>query len=160
GDFGIFWQRADGTGSVERLTKAEKDTQHIPDSWSPDEQWLSFTLVKSGTQSVWLFSSKDKKTTPFADIAGGLLGRSVFSPDGKWIAYQSSETGRNEIFVQPFPATGTKYQITRGTDSHHPLWSPDGKELFYVPGPGQFVRVGVSTQSNFSVGNPTPVLPG
>jgi serine/threonine-protein kinase len=160
GDSGIFSQRADGTGTVERLTKAEKDTQHIPDSWSPDGQWLSFTLVKAGTTSVWLFSSKDKNITAFPGIPGALAGRSVFSPDGKWIAYQSSETGQTEIFVQPFPPTGTKYQITRGTDSHHPLWSSDGKELFYIPGPGQFLKVALSTQTNFSVGNPTPALPG
>src|SRR5262249_20225747 len=76
GDFGIFWQRADGTGSVERLTKAEKGTQQIPDSWSPDGQWLSLTLFKSGTRSLWLFSSKDKNTTAFADVSGAFTGES------------------------------------------------------------------------------------
>ena len=161
GDAGIFWQRADGTGTVERLTNAEKETQQIPDSWSPDGRQLSFTAVKPpGVAAVWILSLQDKKTTPFAEAAGTFLGRSVFSPDGKWLAYQSNETKRSEIFVQPFPATGAKYQITRDTDSHHPRWSPDGKELFYIPGPLQFLKVSISTQPAFSVGNPVPAVSG
>ena len=70
------------------------------------------------------------------------------------LAYQSTETGEDEIFVQPFPPTGAKYQLPNVLDNHHPLWSPDGRELFYVPGPGEFTVVGVTTQPSFSFGNP------
>ena len=86
---------------------------------------------------------------------------SSFSPDGRWIAYTSNETGvpgDNNVFVQPFPPTGTKYQISKaGENGHIPLWSPDGKELFYVPGLGQLVVVAVNTHPTFSVSDPVAV---
>src|SRR5262249_7935993 len=159
GDRAIFWQRADGTGTAERLTKPEKDVEHIPDSWSPDGQRFSFTAVKGNAASIWIFSLQDKKATVFAEEQSAFLGRSVFSPDGNWLAYQSSETGPERIFVQPFPRTGTKYQISKDA-GHHPLWSPDGKELFYIPGPSQFRKVSISTQPNFTFGNPEPAPNG
>ena len=156
GDLGIFWQRSDGTGAPERLTKADKGTVHIPTSWSSDGQTLAFTVVKGTEQAVWTFSLKSHATTIFASAPFAAVANAVFSPDGRWITYQSSETGRNEIFVRPFP-TGSKYQISRDGDNHHPFWSPDGKDVFYVPGPGQFVAVSVTTQPTFTFGEPRPV---
>jgi hypothetical protein len=78
----------------------------------------------------------------------------VFSPDGRWVAYQVGEPSSTEgwMFVQPFPPTGTKHQIARGG---RPGWYQDGKELdlFFVPAPGQFQAVRVRTQPTFSWGN-------
>ena len=78
----------------------------------------------------------------------------MFSPDGQWLAYQSDETGQYEIFVQPFPPTGAKYQVPVTNDNHHPIWAPDGRSLFYVPGPQLFARVSVATAPTFRFGNP------
>src|SRR5262249_6973248 len=82
----------------------------------------------------------------------------VFSPDGRWLAYASNElefTGRPEIFVQPYPLTGAKYKIT--TDGGgDPLWSPDGKELFYS-WDSKLFAVEVRTQPAFSFGKPSPL---
>jgi hypothetical protein len=64
--------------------------------------------------------------------------------------------GAGSLFVQPFPATGAKYQISK-TVGIHPTWSPDGKELFYGAGPGQFVAVSVTTRPTFTFGNPVPL---
>ena len=64
------------------------------------------------------------------------------------------------IYVQPFPATGAKFQISKDVGGHHALWSPDGKEIFYVPGGGPVVAVSVTTQPTFAVGNPAPVAGG
>jgi hypothetical protein len=62
------------------------------------------------------------------------------------------------IFVQPFPATGTKYQISKDPRSHHPLWSPDGKELYYIPGPLRDVlAVNITTQPSFAFARAAPV---
>ena len=88
---------------------------------------------------MWTFSLQDKKATPFGGVQSSNPITAVFSPDGRWVAYSSNETGRPAVYVQPFPADGTKYQLPKDTnDEHHPLWSPDGRELFYVPGPGRF----------------------
>jgi hypothetical protein len=81
-----------------------------------------------------------------------------------WVAYgtnpatRAAARGATTVYVQPFPATGEQYQISRrDEDGHHPLWSPDGKELSYIPQAGQLVGVSVSTQPSFSVGNPVPI---
>ena len=174
GDLSIFWQRADFTGTAERLTKADKAVAHIPDSWSPDGMRFSFTAAKGGSSAVWIFSLGDKKATVFAEAPSALLGRSAFSPDGRWVAYQSNELGakrlfsvsqiRTDVFVRPFPPTADKYQISMRSGSndtnHHPFWSPDGKELFYIPRANEVLAVNVTTRPSFAFGNPVSVLQG
>jgi serine/threonine-protein kinase len=156
GDLGIFWQNADGTGTAERLTKPEKGTEHIPDSWSPDNKRFSYTVSKGPESAVWIFNLQDKTSTVFAEKLGASIDRSAFSADGQWLAYQSSETGANEVFVQPFPATGAKYPVVKGG---HPFWSPDGRALFFNPGPNRIESVAITTKPTFSFKQPVP-LPG
>jgi serine/threonine-protein kinase len=161
GDAGIFWQRADGTGPAERLTKAEPGVSHIPDSWSPDGQTLSFTVVKGNESSIWIYSLREKKAAVFEQAAGKLVERSMFAPDGLWLAYQSNESGSNlqrEIFVQPFPANGTKYQVSKGDGNNYsPLWSPDEKDLFYSKGGPGVVSAQIATKPTFTFGNPISI---
>jgi eukaryotic-like serine/threonine-protein kinase len=164
GDLGIFWQLADGTGTAERLTKPEKGISHIPDSWTPDGQTLSFTEVKGNASAVWTYSLRNKKATPLAEVPGFLLGSSVFSPDGRWLAYQelnlpanrrdSSSMIVDRIYVQSFPPSAARYQVPSEGVNHHPLWSPDGKELFYTGGPDIFESVSVTTKPSLSFGSP------
>jgi serine/threonine-protein kinase len=158
GDLGIFWQRADGAGTAERLTRAEPGVAHVPESWSPDGQHLLFSATKGNDFSLWTFALADRKTEPFAGVRSGRLLNATFSPDGRWVAYGSDESGTDAVYVQPFPATGAKYQISRGDVGHHPVWSRDGKQLFYIPGPGRFVAVSVTTQPSlaFSAAVPAP----
>ena len=161
GDLGIFWQRADGTGTAERLTKADKDASHIPESWSPKGDVFSFRVTKGTNNSVWMFSLRDKKSAPFGGIQSSVPTDSVFSPDGRWVAYESG-TGRGTgvVYVQPFPATGATYQVPvlEAGGYRHPLWSPDGKELFFMIGGDSRMKVaGVTTRPGFVLGNPAPV---
>jgi serine/threonine-protein kinase len=155
GTWGSFGNSADGTGIVERLTKPEKGTAHFPDSWSRDGQLLSFTAVQGGTSSVWTFSLRDKKVAPIAN-APSFSGWSMFSPDGRWLAYQTTELGNVRIYVRPFPATATNYQISKSLGAS-PLWSPDGKELFFTTVPNNVVAVSVRTEPSFSFSGPVPV---
>jgi eukaryotic-like serine/threonine-protein kinase len=158
GDLGMFRQRADGTGTAQRLTKPEQGVAHIPDSWSHDGQNLSFTAVKSATEAaVWIYSLNDKKATVFAQAESKNIARSAFSPDSRWLTYQSNEMGRNQIWVQPFPATGAKYPIV---DGGQPFWSFDGKELFYNAGPGLTAAVNITTRPNFAFSEAMPVPRG
>jgi serine/threonine-protein kinase len=154
GDLGIWWQRADGNGVAERLTKPDKGVTHIPDSWSPDGQVFSFTEEKNGTSAVWTYSLRDKKATVFAETPGSRFDRSVFSPDGHWVAYQLDTQPSSRIYVRPFPATATVYVAPEDVDSHHPVWSPDGKELFYVAGASLFGSVSITTKPSVSFGVP------
>src|SRR5262245_21875647 len=160
GDAGIFVQRADGTGSAERLTRADGGVAHLPESWSPDGKQILFSSNKRTEYSLWTLSVADGKTQPFGSVHSGKLLNATFSPDGKWIAYGTDETGVDAVFVEPFPATTAKYQISSGDVGHHALWSRDGKQLYYIPGPTRFVSVNVATQSGFAVTPPTPTPRG
>jgi Tol biopolymer transport system component len=155
GDLGIFWQRADGTTAAERLTKPDKDMAHVPESWSPDGKTLLFSVAKGTSYSLQALSLPDKKVTAFGDIQSSDPPAATFSPDGRWVAYTVSQLGAFvSLFVQPFPTTGAKYQISKF--GAHPTWSPDGKELFYSAGGagGTFAAVSVTTRPTFTFGNP------
>jgi Tol biopolymer transport system component len=154
GDLGIWWQRADGNGAAERLTKADKGATQIPDSWSPDGQTFSYTEVKGASSAVWTYSLRGKKATLFAEAPRPYLGRSAFSPDGHWLVFQDSNVTENQIYVKPFPPTATTYQVPQDGSSHHPAWSPNQKELFFVSGNGRFDSVSVTTQPSFTFGIP------
>ena len=175
GDAGIFWQRADGTGPAERLTKPEQGLSHVPEAWSPkgdsflfgvnkgrdisDPSALAVGNAAADPFSLWTFSLSDKKATRFGQVQSFFPLNAVFSPDGRWVAYASGdEKGVIEIYVEPVPATGAKYQIPKEPRSHHPTWSPDGKALDDTPGPGQNnIAVNITTQSSVAVGNGVPV---
>ena len=161
GDAGIWWQRADGSGPAERLTKPEQGVSHIPDSWSPDGQTFSFTAVKGEAEALWTFSTRDKRATLFREDPAARLGRSVFSPNGRWLAYQQRDgSDVVHIYVQTYPPTPTRFQISKaGGFYRHPVWSQDGKELFYMSGTGaNVVEVSVAEQPSFTF-SVLPLLP-
>ena len=161
GDLGVFWQRADGTTAVQRLTKPDKDTAHVPESWSPDGKTLLFSVAKGSSYSLAALSLTDKKVTPVGGIQSAFPPSATFSPDGRWVAYSATASGPpvGSLFVQPFPTTGATYPISKSGGGFHPTWSPDGKELFYFTGGGgaQLLAVSVKTRPTFTFGNPVPV---
>lgn len=158
GDLGIFRQRADGSGVAERLTKPVKGISHVPESWSPKGDVVLFHAGEGTNFSLWTLTLNDKKASPFGDVKSLNRTHAAFSPDGKWVAYDMQEPSRtSEIFVQPFPATGARYQLPINRDNHHPAWSRDGKHLYYVPGPGEFAVIPVSTTPSFTFGTPMPI---
>src|SRR5262249_51446572 len=155
GDAAIFWQRVDGSGAAERLTKPEPGASHIPESWSPDGKVLLFNETKGSAVSLWSLSLSDKTLAPFDSVHSyDAPTTAAFSPNGRWVAYGSSRNGvrTGALFVQPFPPTGATYQIGTG-GGVHPLWSPDGRELFFNPSQTDFAVVSISTQPTFTFGN-------
>ena len=93
GDPAVLWQPAIG-GTAERLTKPDPGTSHTPESWSPDGEVLLFSATKDLISSLWTFSLKDRKATPFSDVKGSSLPtNAMFSPDGRWVAYQIGQPG-------------------------------------------------------------------
>jgi len=154
GDLGIWWQRADGSGTAERLTKPDKGISDVPDSWSSDGQNFSFTEEKNNKTAVWTYSVREMKATVFAEMPGASLSWSVFSRDGRWVAYQLSAQPNSRIYVQPFPPAATAYVAPEDGDAHHPVWSPEGNELFYVAGPSVFGSMSFNTRPSVSFGIP------
>jgi serine/threonine-protein kinase len=134
---GISWIRADGAGEAQRLTEKSSSLQ-IPASFSPDGKWLAFTDQGIGTGlDIWTlpieFSNADNpipgKPAPFLQTPITEMNP-AFSPDGRWLAYASTESGTPEVYVRPFPGPGGKRQISSG-GGMHPMWSPKAHDLFY-----------------------------
>jgi serine/threonine-protein kinase len=159
-DVAVFRQPVNG-GPAERLTTPNPGTSHVPESWSPDGQFLLFSATKGFVTSLWMLSLKDRVARPFGDVnASSLPTDAIFSPDGRWVAYQIGQAGVVEAttYVQPFPPTGNKYQIAAGG---RPLWSHDSKRLFFVPSPGRLMAVTVlTTDPSFTVSSPVAVPRG
>jgi Tol biopolymer transport system component len=133
----LYWQRADGAGEVQRLT--ESTNSQAPSSWHPTSRFLAFMdAPRSQNPSIMILPIegdetagwKPGKPTVFLDTPANELQAS-FSPDGKWLAYISNESGQNEVYARPFPGPGGKWQISTDGGSN-PLWSRTRPELFYV----------------------------
>jgi Tol biopolymer transport system component len=151
GDVAIFQQRADGSGTAERLTKPEPDTSHIPQSWSPDGAHLLFSVQKGPQYTLWILTLKDRRISPYSNVTAR---EAVFSPDGRWVAYHVSQPGNNTTFVEPFPATGAKYQFP--TPGGHPFWSPKGDAIVVNTSPTTSSVAAVTTTPRFGFGPPQP----
>src|SRR5262249_7984440 len=116
---------------------------------------ISFITLNNGDYDVWRYSMTDKKATPLIQLAGSSQHSSRASPDERWLAYVSDETGRFEVYVQPLPTTGAKFQITK-EGGEHPVWSPDGHELVYNRGDRLF-SIPIKTEPTISAGAPAPL---
>src|SRR6202521_5001845 len=152
----LFWQSADGGGSAEELTTGKLDLNNIPSAWSPDGQELAF-LEGGAIRNIWILPLKDR--TPHVFIASPAYESAPsFSPDGRWIVYTSTESGRSEVYVRPYPGPGGKWQISTegGTE---PVWNPKGRELFYRDGQ-KMMAAEYTAQPTFSAGKPRMLFQG
>lgn len=129
GTFTMWWMPADRSGPEERLVPA--GARQSAASWAPDGRAMAFTEVDAENgPDIWVLEMEgQRRPRPFLQTKFA-EGSPKFSPDGRWIAYCSNESGRNEIYVQPYPGPGPRIQISAegGTD---PVWAKSGKELFY-----------------------------
>jgi Tol biopolymer transport system component len=155
GSLSVFWQSADGSGGLERLTNGAAD---IPISWSADGRLLAFLALGSAGDDVFVLGLNDRKVQSFVQSRGSVLGAAEFSPDGHWLAYASDQSGRREIYVQPYPGPGGKWQISTdgGTE---PVWNRNEQELFYRSG-DKMMAVDISTRPAFAAGKPRQLFEG
>ena len=131
----VYWQAADGSGTPERLLTDETMTDFVPYDWSLDGETLFLTAVSQETgRDIGMVSSDGSGIweplvqTPADDFSPAI------SPDGRWLAYASNESGGYEVYVQRFPELLGRQQVSVG-GGHRPHWSEDGRELFYLRAP-------------------------
>ena len=155
---GLYWVPADGSGQPERLAQSDNAR---PGSWSPDGKTLAFveTAGPTLTDLLTLTLDGDRKPQVFLRTPAR-ESHPEFSPDGRWLAYQSDETGAIETWVRAFPDTRAKWQISRG-GGQTPRWSRDGRELVYRVPDGQLmsVKVDITATRSFQYEAPQPLFP-
>jgi Tol biopolymer transport system component/predicted Ser/Thr protein kinase len=150
-----------GAGEERQLVEPSAERPMLSD-WSPDGRYLMYQtgVENSGGAKLWALPLVgDRKPIPYTTWPGTHTN-AQFSPDGRWVAYESNETGRYEIYVAPFPATGAKWVVS--TDGGLvPRWRGDGKEIFYLsPNGAQMMSAQVSGKgAGFEVGEVRPLLP-
>ena len=150
----VFWKAADGTGEAERLTTGT--TVQVPSSWSPDgeSQVLYEAHPETGGDIAVLSMDGDGTTEPLLQTEFVEFYPEV-SRDGRWLAYQSNESGQDEIYVRPFPNVGAgKWQVSQD-GGRWPVWAPDSRELFYRRLPDfALMAAPIDTEPTFRPGNP------
>ena len=149
----LHWKPADGSGQAEPLlTGASRVSSY---SWSPDGQTLAFMKNNPSTgEDLWILPREGDPSSFLSTAARE--NDPHFSPDGHWLAYVSDESGRSEVYVQPFPGPGRKQPFS-SEGGNIPVWSPDGGELFYRQG-RQMMAVTVETEPSFKGGHTTGTL--
>ena len=157
GRFNLFLQLADGSGEAERLVTSE--TNLFPGSWSPDGRALIYQeYSRAHGPDLWLQSFIGRPARrPIANSASGEWD-GVFSPDGRLVAFTSIESGRLEVYVQPYPGPGGKRQVSND-GGNSPVWSRSGHELFYLNG-DKMMTASVSSRGGITLGRPELLFEG
>ena len=166
-DGDLYWMRADGSGEAERLTTSDANARsshrvQVPTSWSPDGRTLVFTQrlgsAASVNRDIWALTLGDSAPAarPFL-VSAADESSAELSPDGRYLAYESNQSGRSEVYVQPFPGSGRR-ELVSTDGGGQPVWARNGRELFYrAPGPGPMMRmmaVDVRLGEVFTAGRP------
>jgi serine/threonine-protein kinase len=156
----LLVKNTDGSGKAERLTDAPTDKRAVaefPDSWSPDGTVIAYVVALNligktegaFARDIWLASPDGRRQarawleTPHTESAA------AFSPDGRWMAYVSDESGRQEVYVRPFPGPGGRFQVSSNGGAE-PVWTREGREIIYRRG-AEFVAAEVQTDPTFAV---------
>ena len=160
-DTNIFLKQSQGLQPAKSIfsvkTSAQATDDLDPNSWSLGDKELLCTLLSStGGSQLVLLTVPGGKMTPFLSTKSNETNGQI-SPDGKWVAYASNESGDWEIYVTTFPTAAGKWQVSRGGGTE-PRWRGDGKEIFYIGTGSTLTAVPVNATDTFSSGNPAPLF--
>ncbi len=158
GQFNVYEKAADGTGEARELFRSNAESRPI--SWSQDGRYLALYRVDPSTRAdIWILPLQgEQKPFPFLQTPFEEQGAD-FSPNGRWIAYNSDESGRVEVYVTPFPGPGGRWQISTAGGSR-PRWRRDGKEIYYLAPDDKLMAVSLSERgASLEVASPQPLFP-
>jgi Tol biopolymer transport system component len=151
GHYDLYQKSSGGASSEELLLESTQDK--VPADWSPDGRFLLYLTLDPQTDwDLWVLPMEgDRKPWPFLKT-NFRDGAGVFSPDGRWVAYLSYQSGRSQVYIRPFllPATAgavdrsvREWQVST-SGGMHPRWSPDGKELYYIAPDGKLMAAAIN----------------
>jgi dipeptidyl aminopeptidase/acylaminoacyl peptidase len=149
--FDLYLKNTDGA-QEERAIEATPAQDKYSSAWSVDGKFILYTR---GTE-LWFLTVPEMRSQLFLK-APSAMKNAQFSPDGKWVAYASNESGKWEIYVTSFPDAHGKWQVSNG-GGDQPRWRGDGKELFYLAADGKIVAVPVKEGANFNSGAPVALF--
>ncbi|HEX6615834.1 MAG TPA: protein kinase [Gemmatimonadales bacterium] len=154
----VYARLADGSAPDRPLLRLDRQVQEV--TWSPDGRWILVRTDNGGPGAgdiVGVRTTGD--TTPVPLVASPFTElHPAASPDGRWLAYTSNESGANEVYVRPFPTTtGGRWQVSNGGGSE-PRWSPDGRELFYLDGSFRLTAAEIRRGPSFEVSELRPLF--
>ena len=150
--FRLYLKNADGSGPDEEVADLGAGLQVHAWDWSRDGKNV---LVRKENE-LWYLSWPQRVAKPLFQ-AEWTVRNAQFSPDGRWIAYASNETGSMEIYVSPFPSVNGKWQVS-SAGGQEPRWRQDGKELFYLSAEGKMMAAAVTAGTSFEAGSPVALF--
>jgi len=152
----VYVRSSSGAGGEECIFQSDRAKYTI--DWSPDGRFLLLRVIDAKSNlEIWAMPvSGDRKPFPFLKADFG-VSHGQFSPDGRWVAYASNESGKWEIFVAPFPGPGGNWKVSAAGGSE-PRWRRDGRELFYLAPDGKLMAVEVKAGATFEAGAATPLF--
>jgi Tol biopolymer transport system component len=148
----LYLKNADGSGSEEEVADLGAGLLVNAWDWSPDGKNV---LVRKRNE-LWYLSWPERVAKPLLQ-AKWTVRNAQFSPDGRWMAYASNETGSMEVYVSPFPSASGKWQVS-SAGGREPRWRQDSKELFYLSAEGKIMAAAVTTGASFKAGSPVALF--
>jgi Tol biopolymer transport system component len=150
--FRLYLKNADGSGPEKEVVDLGVEWQLVVWDWSSDSKDV---LLRKGSE-LWYITWPERIAKPLLQ-AKWTVRNAQFSPDGRWMAYASNETGSWEIYVSPFPSANGKWQVS-SAGGQEPRWRRDGKELFYLSAEGKMMAVAVTAGASFAAGSPVALF--
>lgn len=154
----VYWQAFDGSGATERLTSGTQF--QFPMSFSPDGAQLIFATPLYAPFDLGVISLGTERTESLLLHSSANELNGEISPDGRWLAYQSDESGQFEVYVRPFPNVEAARRQASSAGGTRPVWSRDGRELFYYASPDTIMAVPVRPGADLTLGSPLPAMKG
>jgi len=156
--YDLYEKASNGVGNEDVLFKSNDAKR--PYDWSPDGQFLLYGVggaLASGHYDLWYLplAGDDSKPKPYLQTT---LGQAQFSPDGRFVAYTSDETGKSEVYVRPFPRASDGKWVVSTNGGTQPRWRRDGRELFYISADSKMMAAGVTTSPEFKKAGDTKAL--